>query len=187
MTVVNLSPDRKLYIQAVFDNFSRYVLAWRVSDSISAAGTVAVLALAKKNALEMGELITVLTDPGTENNNQLVERYTLSQNMQRVLARVEVHYSNSMIESLFRMLKNNFLYHQNIRNIEDLERTKGQVLLQSTQPDRPAGGIARSHSSRVLSPSMDDTKRRRIENKASGSCCCKKSHQSRATLRSVSS
>jgi transposase InsO family protein len=42
--------------------------------------------------------------------------------MQRVLARVEVHYSNSMIESLFRMLKNNFLYHQDIRNIRDLER-----------------------------------------------------------------
>lgn len=122
VTVVNLSPGRKLYIQAVFDNFSRYVLAWRVSDSISAAGTVAVLALAKKDACEMGELITVLTDPGTENNNRLVERYTLSQNMQRMLARVEVHYSNSMIESLFRMLKNNFLYHQNIRNIEDLER-----------------------------------------------------------------
>src|SRR5262249_23494936 len=121
VTVVNLSPGRKLYIQAVIDNFSRYVVAWRVSDSIGAAGTVEVLAQARKNAGDMNKTM-VLTDPGIENNNHAVERFTISQNMQRVLARVEVHYSNSMIESLFRMLKNNFLCHQDIRNIQDLER-----------------------------------------------------------------
>lgn len=121
VTVVNLSPGRKLYIQAVIDNFSRYVVAWRVSDTIGAEGTIQVLAQAKKNAINMGETI-VLTDPGTENNNHAVTQFTLSHNMLRILAQVEIHYSNSMIESLFRMLKNNFLYHQDIRNIEDLER-----------------------------------------------------------------
>jgi putative transposase len=121
VTVVNLCPGRKLYIQAVIDNFSRYVVAWRVSDFIGADGTIELLTHARKNAATM-EKIVVLTDPGSENNNHAVTEFTVSRNMQRVLARVEVHYSNSMIESLFRMLKNNFLYHQDIRNIQDLER-----------------------------------------------------------------
>jgi transposase InsO family protein len=66
--------------------------------------------------------VILLTDPRSKKNNRAVTQFTVSRNMQRVLARVEVHYSNSMIESLFRMLKNNYLYHQDIRNIEDLER-----------------------------------------------------------------
>lgn len=121
VTVVILSPRHKLYIQAVIDNFSRYVVAWRVSDHISAKGTVEVLAMARRNAMSE-EKVIVLADPGSENNNHAVTKFTTSNNMRRVLARVEVHYSNSMIENLFRMFKNNFLYHQDIRNIHDLER-----------------------------------------------------------------
>ncbi len=34
----------------------------------------------------------------------------------------DIHYSNSMIESLYRSLKNNYLYHQGINSIEDLAR-----------------------------------------------------------------
>ena len=79
VTVVNLSPGRKLYIQAVIDNFSRYVVAWRVSDTIGAAGTIELLAQAKKNAKDMVEVTTVLTDPGTENNNHAVLQFTLSE------------------------------------------------------------------------------------------------------------
>ena len=167
VTVVNLSPGRKLYIQAVIDNFSRYVVAWRVSDSISAAGTVEVLATAKKNASNMNDVTTVLTDPGSENNNRMVKEFTISQNMRRVLARVEVHYSNSMIESLFRMLKNNFLYHQDIRNIQDLERKARFYFTQHNQviPQAVLKGSTPFESYRRLwtKQNEDDLKTQRTE------------------------
>lgn len=38
-----------------------------------------------------------------------------------------------MIESLFRQLKNNYLYHQGIRNIQDLERKVAYYLNQHNE------------------------------------------------------
>ncbi len=63
-----------------------------------------------------------MMDPGKENDNHKVLNFILSKNLKRVLAQVDVHYSNSMIEAIFRILKNNFLYHQGINSIEDHTR-----------------------------------------------------------------
>ena len=125
VTVVNIRPGFKLYIQAVIDNFSRFVLAWRVTDQINAANTVETLKLATQKAKELlaaGDSTNVMMDPGTENKNSNVLRFISSKNLVRVLAQVDIHYSNSMIERLFHSLKNNFLYHQGINTIEDLTR-----------------------------------------------------------------
>ena len=122
---MNIRPGYKLYIQAVIDNFSRFVLAWRVTEEVNAKNSVETLALAKQRAAELIETtapVNVMMDPGTENNNGKVLQFVSSKNLIRTLARVDVHYSNSMIESLFRMLKNNYLYHQGIHTIEDLTR-----------------------------------------------------------------
>ena len=136
VTVVNIRPGFKLYIQAVIDNFSRFVLAWRVTNEINAQNTVETLVLAKQTAAELlnsEETTSVMMDPGTENNNKKVLRFISSKNLVRTLARVDVHYSNSMIESLFRMLKNNYLYHQGIHSIEDLTRKAAFYFKQHNQ------------------------------------------------------
>ena len=125
VTVVNIRPGYKLYIQAVIDNFSRFVLAWTITEEVNAKNTVETLTLAKKRAAELldtKDSTNVMMDPGTENKNEKVLQFITSKNLMRKLARVDIHYSNSMIESLFRMLKNNYLYHQGIHNIEDLTR-----------------------------------------------------------------
>ncbi len=125
VTVVNIRPGLKLYIQAVIDNYSRFVLAWRVTDEINANNTVETLALARKKSEELlssTESTKVMMDPGSENKNGNVLKFINSKNLSRLLARVDIHYSNSMIECLFRMFKNNYLYHQGIKTIEDLTR-----------------------------------------------------------------
>ena len=125
VTVVNIRPGFKLYIQAVIDNFSRFVLAWRVTDEINAKNTVETIAFAQKKVKELldtNDSTNVMMDPGTENKNGKVLKFITSSNLVRILARVDIHYSNSMIESLFRSLKNNFLYHQGINSIQDLTR-----------------------------------------------------------------
>jgi transposase InsO family protein len=138
VTVVNVRPGYKLYIQVVIDNFSRYALAWRVTESIGASETIKTLQVAKKRASELLDQTspsnsTVMMDPGSENNNCRVLNYISSSNLIRALARVEVRYSNSMIESLFRQLKNNYLYHQGIRNAQDLERKVNYYLNQHNE------------------------------------------------------
>ena len=77
--------------------------------------------MAKQKAKELEEPENrpiVMMDPGTENKNEKVLRFTSSSNLIRMLAQVETHYSNSMIENLFRMFKNNYLYHQEINSKE---------------------------------------------------------------------
>jgi hypothetical protein len=101
------------------------VLAWRVTESIGAYETIETLRSAKNRASELltpSSSLNLMMDPGSENNNHLVLTYIHSNNLIRTLARVDVRYSNSMIENLFRQLKNNYLYHQGIRTIQDLER-----------------------------------------------------------------
>ena len=39
-----------------------------------------------------------------------------------MIARVDIHFSNSMVESLFRMLKSNFLKTETLRSLYDVER-----------------------------------------------------------------
>ncbi len=125
VTVIKVRPGTKLYIQAIIDNFSRFVLAWNVTEQISAQNTIDTLAEAKKKAVDLinSKVISqVIMDPGSENDNQGVAKFLGSQNLKRVLARVDVHFSNSMVERLFHSLKNNFLYHQKIRSLRDLQR-----------------------------------------------------------------
>ncbi len=122
---MSIAPNLKFYIQAIIDNFSRYVLAWRVTNDVTAQGTVETLKLARQKASELlGTDITtdVMMDPGKENNNGKVTQFITSSNLRRVLAQVDMHFSNSMIESLFHSLKNRFLYHQKVKSSDDLLR-----------------------------------------------------------------
>lgn len=113
------------YIQAVIDNFSRFILAWGITTEMNAKITVETLAKAKlkaKELLNLEESSNVMMDPGKENDNHAVLKFITSKNLTRTLAQVDVHYSDSMVEGLFHALKNKFLYHQKIKGLEDLTR-----------------------------------------------------------------
>lgn len=125
VTEVSAGPRLKFYIQAVIDNFSRYILAWTVTDTIDAATTVGTLAKARLKAntlLNRYSTANVMMDPGKENRNDEVKKFISSRNLTRVIAQTDIHYSNSMIEGLFHGLKNRYLYHQKIKSIEDVSR-----------------------------------------------------------------
>ena len=90
VTVVNIRPGYKLYIQAVIDNFSRFVLAWRVTETVNAQNTIETLNLAKTKATELlaassQDSTQVMMDPGTENKNGKVLQFIVSQNLVRTL------------------------------------------------------------------------------------------------------
>jgi hypothetical protein len=124
VTQVKIANGRVIYIQVIYDNFSRFVLAWKVTTDISAVNTVELIATAKKNALNLGDSIqpTIMSDGGPENDNHKVLNFLNSKNIKRLIARADIHFSNSMVESLFRMLKSNFLNYKTLRSIDDVER-----------------------------------------------------------------
>jgi len=83
----------------VIDNFSRRILAWRVSANFSVATTVAILHEANRGATTRDELPTLVADAGVENVNAKVDGLIESGLLRRVLAQRDVTFSNSMIEA----------------------------------------------------------------------------------------
>ena len=66
-TVIRLTTGIRIYLQAVIDNFSRSILAWRVSDMLSSATTRELLIEASKGLPDesANANIVVVTDGGT--------------------------------------------------------------------------------------------------------------------------
>ena len=65
---------------------------------------------------------TVLADGGTENFNGPVDELVTSGLLRRVLARTEIIYSNSMIESWWRVLKHQWLYLNSLDTVATVRK-----------------------------------------------------------------
>lgn len=124
VSVIVLPDQSKVYIQAVLDNYSRYVLAWNVSRENKGIKTTKLLikALRQSYAVRGLKVPNTYVDGGTENNNEDVETLVHLKLIQKTIAQVEVVFSNSMIERLFLSLKHNHLYHRPLRNVKGVKR-----------------------------------------------------------------
>jgi hypothetical protein len=63
-----------------------------------------------------------MTDSGVENVNRNVDALLDAEGLRRVLAQVEVSFSNSMIEAFWRSLRHAWLYLHNLDNLVTLRR-----------------------------------------------------------------
>ncbi len=115
----------KCYIQAVVDNYSRYVLSWQILESFDGAKTGELLQRAIARARgenESEKILRLIVDGGSENKGREVERLEDEGNFRKEVARFEISFSNSMIETVFRSMKHNYLFHQEIRNHPALKK-----------------------------------------------------------------
>ncbi len=117
-SVIRLLDGTRAYLYAVIDNFSRKILAWRVSGRFDPTNTLAVL-------LEAGQPKpppTLLADAGVENRTAAVEELIDSGVLRRVLAQTEIAFSNSLIESWWRTLKHQWLYLNTLDTAKSVHR-----------------------------------------------------------------
>ena len=87
----------KVYIHAVIDNFSRRILAWQADETYDTSTTSKLLIEAAKGLEDV--VPKVFMDSGVENLNANVDALVAIGTIQRILAQVDVVFSNSMIES----------------------------------------------------------------------------------------
>lgn len=121
LTEFDLISGTKLYLQAIIDNYIRYIVDWSVSTNKKAINTTVLIKSAKRK-LKTNTHCELITDLGTENRNISVQKILLGSNIEQVFARKDIRFSNSMIEAFFRTLKNNFLYYKKIKSINDFKR-----------------------------------------------------------------
>ena len=96
MTIIKLLDGTKAYVHAVIDNFSRRILAWTVAGRLDPMNTHDVLTRAA------GHLVAstnVFMDSGVENLNGDVDPLFERSALHRVIAQIDVSFSNSLIEA----------------------------------------------------------------------------------------
>jgi transposase InsO family protein len=118
-TLIRLLDGSRGYLHAVIDNFSRRILAWKVSAVFDTDTTAEILLSAAKD-LAAGKP-NVLVDGGVENFNKAVDELVNSGLLRRLLAMTDVTFSNSLIESWWRTLKHQWLYLNTLDSVSRLE------------------------------------------------------------------
>lgn len=121
-TVIRLLDNTRAYVHAVIDNFSRKILAWKVSRRLEPGNTVAVLLEAASSARPSMIPPTLVSDAGVENVNGQVSEIIESGVLRRVLAMTDVSFSNSLIEAWWRALKHQWLYLNTLDTVTSLKR-----------------------------------------------------------------
>ena len=119
VSVLKLLDGTKAYIHAVIDNYSRKILAWMVAPRLEPTGTCQLLFAASKHIVCAGQPV-VYVDSGIENVNSAVDAALFTACLNRVLAQVDVGFSNSMIEAFWRSMKHQWLFLNSLDSIERL-------------------------------------------------------------------
>lgn len=119
-TLIRLLDGSRSYLHAVIDNFSRRILAWRVAGEFQPEVTAQLLQEAAQNVTAVAP--TVLVDGGIENFNSAVDKVVQSGLLKRVLAQTEIQFSNSMIESWWRVLKHQWLYLNTLDTLTTVQK-----------------------------------------------------------------
>ena len=103
----------------MIDNYSRRILAWQVAGTFDPTITAELLLTASKHGVD--EKPKLLADGGVENFNKAVDDLVEGGLLKRVLAQTDITFSNSMIESWWRVLKHQWLYLNTLDTISAIE------------------------------------------------------------------
>ena len=122
VTIIKLLDGTRTYLHAVIDNYSRRILSWTLEARLGSGATCRVLSEAAKQIVGSAGGSLVVTDAGSENVNRDVDLELDDSNFQRVLAQIDVTYSNSMIEAFWRSLKHSWLYLHGLESESELRR-----------------------------------------------------------------
>ena len=133
MTEFKTEDQKKAYIYLVQDNYSRAILAYQLSTERRASFTLENLARVKAEYLlpcSVSECM-LLTDNGSENYGEVKQwiKASDSPKINHVIAQVDIHFSNSMIEAANKQLKYRFLYHQKINDYSRLGEYLDKAIL----------------------------------------------------------
>jgi len=119
VAVIRLLDDTKACLHAVIDNFSGRILSCRLAGRLDPSITCEIFKEAGKN---LGLTPTVVADSGVENANAGVHPLMQDGVIRRVLAQVEVSFSNSMIEAFWRSLRHQWLRLHSLESFTQLKQ-----------------------------------------------------------------
>lgn len=122
VTVLRTQDGVRSYIQLIIDSFSKRVLAFAVTLSISGKSTATLLRTAIESLPHAPiESIKLISDGGSENVNVSVKEYLSFVPLTLHIAHVDVSFSNSMIEAVNKILKYRYIFRESIPSYQSVE------------------------------------------------------------------
>jgi len=183
VTIIRLLDGTRAYLHAVIDNYSRRILSWTLEESLGSGGTCRILREAVVQLQNCSEQTIVVADSGSENVNGAVDDLLDGEELTRVLAQVEITFSNSMIEAFWRSLKHSWLYLHTLDSFAALRRliefyvtAHNKVMphsaFQGQTPDEVFFGIGDDVTQRLAESRESAREKRMKENRAAGCGVC---------------
>ncbi|MFH0756279.1 MAG: integrase core domain-containing protein [Bacteroidota bacterium] len=123
ITVVKCLNGMKYYVYLLMDNYSRFILNYRVSIRVSAEIRLDSIRNAYQDYIhEPANDTMLLVDGGAENNNYPVDSYIQSDcvSLQKLIAGKDIHFSNSMVEAQNKLIKYYYLFKHPFQNLDEL-------------------------------------------------------------------
>ena len=120
--MIKLLDGTRTFLHAIIDNYSRRILSWTLESCLGSGATCRVLREAAMEIAGKVEGSLLVSDAGSENVNRNVDDELEGIDLERVLAQIDVTYSNSMIEAFWRSLKHSWLYLHGLETESELRR-----------------------------------------------------------------
>jgi len=124
ITIVKTKNGKKYYVYLLMDNFSRFILSWRIEEAVSANIRIETIREAYLKYNKASKNITLITDGGPENDNKLMSEFVKNETegLSTVIALQDIPFSNSMVEAQNRLFKYRYLFRQEYDTGDDLKR-----------------------------------------------------------------
>ena len=122
VTIIKLLDGTNTFLHAIIDNYSRRILSWTLESRLGSGATCQVLREAAMEIAGKVEGSLLVSDAGSENVNRNVDDELEGIDLERVLAQIDVTYSNSKIEAFWRSLKHSWLYLHRLETESELRR-----------------------------------------------------------------
>jgi putative transposase len=135
------------YIYLVMDHFSKKILSWSISPKKCGKIRVQTFRVAVLNYLKSAQIelpkhiVQLIVDAGSENNNGDVDGFLgkLKFFLRKVIALKDIVHSNSPIEAVNKIVKNNYLNKITVENGSALEKVMQHIV--SDYNNRPHGSL----------------------------------------------
>lgn len=112
VTIFKTKDHVKHYIHLLIDHYSKMILGYQLKSSSSG---MAIRELLQDACVKYKpESVQLLSDGGSENVNTVVSDFTSSNHIKHMIAQKDVAFSNSMIESINKVIKHQFLHPKEI-------------------------------------------------------------------------
>jgi putative transposase len=124
ITIVKTKDNIKHYVYLLMDNFSKYVLSWRIESYVSGKVRVDTIREAYNKFVKGSHPVILITDGGPENDNNEMKTFVDGEGVRinLAIALKDIPFSNSVIEAQNRLFKYGYLFQQEYNNFEELKK-----------------------------------------------------------------